>query len=55
MLVIPALGKQRQADAWSLPASQYTLLDEFQANERLYLKVYSIPGERLLKRNYTYI
>lgn len=38
VLTIPALGRQRQADAWGLLASWPSLLAEFLVNERTCLK-----------------
>lgn len=38
MVVIPAMGKQRQVDPWGLLASQSSLLGKIQASERPYFK-----------------
>lgn len=41
MLVIPALGRKRQADPWGSLASQHGTLGELQASETLCLKTQS--------------
>lgn len=44
MLIIPAMGRQRQVDSWDLQVSHLSLLDKLQANEKphLYLLICSL-------------